>query len=187
MSWTLKKKLLPFAFLDTKTTRQEGGSLTVSGYRKATNTDHYLDFKSHHHLQRKHSVICILMDCAKNIPSTKEELTREAKRVAKALTTNNYPALCQRIFQESRKSSSRLYKIKYKDWFCLLWSDITSTKIACERTHKGPATVVENSLLAMQSPYAPQSLNKFRECWNNWQVIDMATTTNSLSLAFFAR
>ncbi|KAL9972599.1 hypothetical protein ACROYT_G018935 [Oculina patagonica] len=32
------------AFLDTKTTRQEDGSITVSVYRKATNTDRYLDF-----------------------------------------------------------------------------------------------------------------------------------------------
>lgn len=32
------------------------------------------------------------MDRAKNIPSTKEEASRETKRVAKALAANNYPA-----------------------------------------------------------------------------------------------
>jgi len=32
------------------------------------------------------------MDRAKNIPSTEEEPVRETKRVAEALTTNNYPA-----------------------------------------------------------------------------------------------
>ena len=80
------------AFLDTKTTRQDDGSITVSVYRKATHTDRYLDFKSHHHPQHKYSVIRTLMDRAKNIPSTEEEAVRETKRVAKALTANNYPA-----------------------------------------------------------------------------------------------
>ena len=80
------------AFLDTKTTRQDDGSITVSVYRKATHTDRYLDFKSHHHPQHKHSVVRTLMDRAKNIPSTEEEALRETKRVTEALTANNYPA-----------------------------------------------------------------------------------------------
>ena len=80
------------AFLDTKTTRQDDGSITVSVYRKATHTDRYLDFKSHHHPQHKRSVVRTLMDRAKNIPSTEEEALRETKRVAGALTANNYPA-----------------------------------------------------------------------------------------------
>ena len=80
------------AFLDTRTTRQEDGSITVSVYRKATNTDRYLDFKSHHHPQHKDLVVRTLMDRAKNIPSTKEEVLRETKRVTKALAANNCPA-----------------------------------------------------------------------------------------------
>jgi len=80
------------AFLDTKTTRQEDGSIAVSVYRKAINTDRYLDFKSHHHPQHKHSVVRTLMDRARNIHSTDGEVSRENKRVTKALATNNYPA-----------------------------------------------------------------------------------------------
>ena len=80
------------AFLDTKTTRQDDCSITVSVYKKATHTDHYLDFKSHHHPQHKHSVVRTLMDRAKNIPSTEEEALRETKPVAEVLTANNYPA-----------------------------------------------------------------------------------------------
>ena len=56
-------------FLDTRTTRQEDGSITVSVYRKATNTDRYLDLKSHHHTQHKNSVVRTLIDRAENIPS----------------------------------------------------------------------------------------------------------------------
>ena len=80
------------AFLDTKTTRQDDGLITVSVYRKATHTDRHPDFKSHHHPQHKHSLVRTLMDRAKNFPSTEEEALRETKRVAEALTTNNYPA-----------------------------------------------------------------------------------------------
>ena len=76
---TVEEKALSegsIAFLDTKTTRQEDGSIAVSVYRKATNTDRYLDFKSHHHPQHKHSVARTLMDRARNIPSTEEEVSR---------------------------------------------------------------------------------------------------------------
>ena len=60
--------------------------------KKATNTDRYLDFKSHHHPQHKPPVVRTLMDRAKNSPSTEEEALRETKRVTEALTANNYPA-----------------------------------------------------------------------------------------------
>ncbi|XP_078352246.1 uncharacterized protein LOC144636924 [Oculina patagonica] len=79
------------AFLDTKTTRQVDGSIAVSVYRKATHTDRYLDFNSYHHTQHKHSVVRTLMDRAKNIPSTEEEVSSESNRVLNALAANNYP------------------------------------------------------------------------------------------------
>ena len=40
------------AFLDTKITRKEGGSLDVTIYRKPTHTDQYLHFDSHHLVSR---------------------------------------------------------------------------------------------------------------------------------------
>ncbi|KAL9961859.1 hypothetical protein ACROYT_G030890 [Oculina patagonica] len=95
------------AFLDTKTTRREDGSITVSVYRKATNTDRYLDLRSHHHPQQKHSVARTLMDRARNIPSTEEEVSRETKRVAEALATNNNPAnFIHNLRQPSRQQET---------------------------------------------------------------------------------
>ena len=61
------------AFLDTKTTRNTDGSIKTSVYRKATHTDKYLHFNSHHPLQHKRSVARTLLDRAKNIPSTDED------------------------------------------------------------------------------------------------------------------
>ena len=80
------------AFLDTKTTRQTDGSISVSVYRKATHTDRYLDFNSHHHTQHKHSVARTLLDRARNIPSSTEETSAEIKHVTQALSANNYPS-----------------------------------------------------------------------------------------------
>ena len=57
------------AFLDTKTTRNTDWSIKTSVYRKATHTDKYLHFNSHHPLQHKRSVARTLLDRAKNIPS----------------------------------------------------------------------------------------------------------------------
>ena len=141
------------AFLDTKATRQEDGSITVSVHRKATNTDRYLDFKSHHQPQHKHSVVRTFMNRAKNIPSTGEEVTRETKQVAKALAAKNYPVdfihnvrqlnrqqemndtdqrefvilpyVRQRILRESRKSSSTFIMFRlYLRWIFCLKDDI---------------------------------------------------------------
>ena len=79
------------SFLDTKTTRQPDGSITVSVYRKPTNTDRYLDFNSHHHIQHKRAVARTLLDRASAIPSTNEEKISEAQRVIKTLNANGYP------------------------------------------------------------------------------------------------
>jgi len=64
-------------FLDTKTTRQEDGSITVSVLLQESYR--YLDFKLHHHPQRKHSVVRTLMARAKSIPSTEKELNHHWK------------------------------------------------------------------------------------------------------------
>ena len=80
-----------YPFLDTKTTMQPDGSITVSVYRKPTNTDRYLDFNSHHHIQHKRAVARTLLNRASTIPSTNEEKISETQRVIKTLNTNGYP------------------------------------------------------------------------------------------------
>ena len=50
------------SFLDTKTTRQTDGSIAVTVYHKPTNTDKYLDFDSHHHVQHKRAFAQTLLD-----------------------------------------------------------------------------------------------------------------------------
>ena len=43
--------------LDTNTTRKQDGSLKTTEYRKATHTDHYLDFNSAHPTDLKLGVV----------------------------------------------------------------------------------------------------------------------------------
>ena len=80
------------SFLDTKTTRWTDGSIVVTVYRKPTNTDKYLDFESHHHVQHKRAVARTSLDRTTSIPSTDEEKTAEVQRITATLKVNDYPA-----------------------------------------------------------------------------------------------
>ena len=83
---------MAISFLDTKTTRRTDGSIVVTVYRKPTNTDKYLDFDSHHHVQHKRAVARTFLDRATSIPSTDEEKTANVQRVTATLKANGYPA-----------------------------------------------------------------------------------------------
>ena len=64
------------SFLDTNTTRQTDGSITITAYRKPTNTDKYLDFDSYDHVQHKRAVARTLLDRGNCIPFTDKEKNR---------------------------------------------------------------------------------------------------------------
>ena len=65
-------------------------TIKTSVYRKATNTDKYLQFNSHHPSQHKCSVARTLLDRAKNIPSTDADKLSEVQHVVEALKINGY-------------------------------------------------------------------------------------------------
>ena len=71
-------------FLDTLITRREDGSIKLLVYRKATHTDQYLSFQSHHPLQHKR--------CHTDVIITKEEdRKKEEEHIRTALHTCGYP------------------------------------------------------------------------------------------------
>ena len=72
------------------TTRNPDGTIKTSVYRKATRTDKYLQFNSHHPTQHKRSVARTLLDGAKNIPSTDADKLSEVQHVVDALKINGY-------------------------------------------------------------------------------------------------
>ena len=64
-------------FLDTIITRREDGSIKLLVYRKATHTDQYLSFQSHHPLRHKLAVIRTLLERSDSIVREEEDRKQE--------------------------------------------------------------------------------------------------------------
>ncbi|XP_072022890.1 uncharacterized protein [Amphiura filiformis] len=77
-------------FLDCLVKIQGDGTLSTSVYRKATHTDQYLLFDSHHPLIHKLGVIKTLYHRAETIPSTEEAKSVEREHLKSALGTCGY-------------------------------------------------------------------------------------------------
>ena len=80
--------ILPF--LDVKVTRLNDKLLTEV-YRKPTHSNRYLNFKSHHSLQNKKSVIRTLINRAFSHSSNDRALLSEFQHIKCVLIENNYP------------------------------------------------------------------------------------------------
>ena len=79
------------AFLDTNVSTLPNGEVEVQVYRKATHTNMYLAFDSHHPVQHKRSVVSTLMRRANTIPSSEALRTEETSHVQDSLQVNGYP------------------------------------------------------------------------------------------------
>ena len=79
------------AFLDTLVSRKDN-TITIDVYRKATHTDRYLDFSSHHDKRHKISTAETLLHRAIKLPSTPQGKNTEINHVFDALRANNYPS-----------------------------------------------------------------------------------------------
>ena len=80
------------AFLDTSITVLKSGQVEVAVHRKATHTEKYLAFDSHHPGQSKAAVVKTLLDRAEAIPSNANKRKSEKENVLKDLKINGYTA-----------------------------------------------------------------------------------------------
>ena len=71
--------------------RRDGNNLIVSVYRKATHTDQYLNYSSHHPLEHKLSVVRTLTHRVDTIVTTEGDKTDEKKHLSTALKQCGYP------------------------------------------------------------------------------------------------
>ena len=78
--------------LDVKVKRNTNGQLSFSVYRKATHTDHYLQFSSHQPLEHKIGVVRTLQHRARHHITTVEDLMEENKHIKKVLAISEYPS-----------------------------------------------------------------------------------------------
>ena len=86
-----KEKSGTIPFLDTLIVRKPDGSVKLLVYRKATHTDQYLNFDSHHPLQHKLGVVRTLLDRMDKIVSEDEDKLQEEVTIKKALSMCGYP------------------------------------------------------------------------------------------------
>ena len=94
-------------FLDTIVKSEEDGGLSITVYRKPTNTDQYLQWDSHHNLPAKFSVINTLSHRAKSVCSSPVLLKQGKEHLRKALTQCRYPKWALDKVEERLKRSSR--------------------------------------------------------------------------------
>ena len=86
----------------------EDGSLNSTVFRKATHTDLYLQWDSHHTLPSKYSVVGTLLHRANTICSEPQLLKQEEDHLYKALCTCKYPAWAlNRIKMKIRNPNTR--------------------------------------------------------------------------------
>jgi hypothetical protein len=77
-------------FLDCLVHHNTDYSLKITVYRKPTHTDQYLNFKSHHHLAHKRSVVNTLLYRADTIVTDPKDRADEKKNIRAVLTDNGY-------------------------------------------------------------------------------------------------
>ena len=85
--------------------RSPSGHLLSAVYRKPTHSDRYLNFRSEHTIQHKQSVVNTLLERAKKLSSTMQDLNRELKYVKRTLLLNDYPK--RRIKTKKKKQYNR--------------------------------------------------------------------------------
>ena len=79
------------AFLDAKICVNDDGTIRLKIFRKATHTDQYLMFDSHHPLEHKLSVVRTLLSRKESIVTCEEDRVEEDKHIREALAKCKYP------------------------------------------------------------------------------------------------
>ena len=78
------------SFLDISITRDHTGTLDTNIYRKPTNSERYLNFKSEHPLELKSAVVNALTHRANSLIIDENEKRMELKHIQNVLTLNGY-------------------------------------------------------------------------------------------------
>ncbi|XP_072047082.1 uncharacterized protein [Amphiura filiformis] len=103
-------------FLDTLIVRKEDGSVKLLVYRKATHTDQYLNFSSHHPIYHKLGIVRTLLDRMDKIVTEPEDRQKEEDNIKKALKMCGYPEwTVESVKKKIRDKPAKSSKTKTKD------------------------------------------------------------------------
>ena len=95
------------AFLDTMTTIEEDRKLSFKIYRKATHTDQYLQFDSHHHIKQKTGIIQTFRKRIESIVTKESDRTAEENHVKMALRSCGHPEWTFKKRPSNRKEQGK--------------------------------------------------------------------------------
>ena len=84
--------------------------MKVQVYRKATHTDQYLSFRSHHPLNHKLGVICTLYDWCDNIVTEEADAAAEIIHVDKALGRYGCPRVRESMNKKKQEGARKKKK-----------------------------------------------------------------------------
>jgi len=98
---------LALLFLDTAVPREPDGRLTISVYRKPTNTDEYLAYDSHHPQSVKRGIVKCLYDRAKHIVTKLFVTSKEKEHLSSVLVSNGYPLSFLQRITKTRKQDTK--------------------------------------------------------------------------------
>ena len=97
-------------FLDIEISRKHDGSLKLSIYRKATHTNQYLQFQSHHPLHQKLGVVRTLLDRKDNIVTEDPDKGKEEHVIREALSNCGYPKWAIDKVKDKRQTPKKKQK-----------------------------------------------------------------------------
>ena len=103
------------SFLDTLIVRKPYGSVKLLVYRKATHTDQYLNFSSHHPIHHKLGVVHTLLDRMNSVVTEDEDKELEEEKIRSAFSRCGYPKWTFTQVKEQMANKQVKRKNKKKD------------------------------------------------------------------------
>ena len=105
-------------FLDALIRRNKHGNFSTLVYRKPTNSNRYLNFRSDHPLEHKQSVVQLLIDWVSALCSTTKNRQDGFKHVKDTLKLNLYPNTTL-IKKPSNRTGQQFKGVAYNNFECL--------------------------------------------------------------------
>ncbi|XP_072037403.1 uncharacterized protein [Amphiura filiformis] len=95
--------------LDTLIVRKPNGSVKLLVFRKATHTDQYLNFASHHPIHHKLGVVCTLLDRMNCVVTKKKDVEQEEDKIKRVLNQCGYP---EWMFNQVKRKMDNKHVVK---------------------------------------------------------------------------
>jgi len=115
IQFTMEKEKGCLLFSDLLIKRSPSGHLLSAVYRKPTQSDRYPNFRSEHPIQHKQSIVTTLLERAKKLSSTTQDLNSELRYVKRTLLLNGY--LKWMIKDKKKKQYNRPPEFRSKSFY----------------------------------------------------------------------